>query len=106
MNCEIAKKRKFVPCAAQGIFFGIICGALCSLTGCAGAPPQVITQTRTVEVPVSVPCKVPAIERPAWALDQVDPGSDIYTKGRAALVEVGQRMAYEVRLEAAVASCQ
>ncbi|MGO4815243.1 hypothetical protein AB4156_37655 [Cupriavidus sp. 2MCAB6] len=75
------------------------------LAGCAGAP-QVITQTKTVEVPVAVPCKVPQVARPAWALDQVDPDADVFTKGRAALVEVRQRAAYEVRLEAAVAACQ
>ncbi|NUA26089.1 hypothetical protein [Cupriavidus basilensis] len=75
------------------------------LAGCAGAP-QVITQTKTVEVPVAVPCKVKAVARPAWALDQVDPAADVFTKGRAALVEVGQRAAYEIRLEAAVAACK
>lgn len=75
------------------------------LAGCAGVP-QVITQTKTVEVPVAMPCKVQQVERPAWALDQVDPAADVFTKGRAALVEVQQRAAYEVRLEAAVAACQ
>lgn len=75
------------------------------LAGCAGAP-QVITQTKTVEVPVAVPCKVQSVARPVWALDQVDPAADVFTKGRAALVEVGQRAAYEIRLEVAVAACQ
>lgn len=76
------------------------------LVGCASTPPQVITQTKTVEVPVAMPCKVQPVARPAWALDQVDPAADVFTKGRAALVEVGQRAAYEIRLEAAVAACQ
>ncbi|MGE8366983.1 hypothetical protein [Cupriavidus sp.] len=75
------------------------------LVGCAGTP-QVITQTKTVEVPVAVPCKVQPVARPAWALDQIDPAADVFTKGRAALVEVRQRAAYEVRLEASVAACQ
>lgn len=75
------------------------------LAGCAGAP-QAITQTKTVEVPVAVPCKVKEVERPVWALDQVDSGADIFTKGRAALMEVRQRAAYEVRLEAEMEACQ
>ncbi|MCP3022323.1 hypothetical protein [Cupriavidus basilensis] len=75
------------------------------LAGCAGAP-QVITQTKTVEVSVAVPCKVHPVARPALALDLVDPTADVFTKGRAALVEVTQRAAYEIRLEAAVAACQ
>lgn len=81
----------------------LVLGAL--LAGCAGAP-QVITQTKTMEVPVAVPCKVQPVARPAWALDQIDPAADVFTKGRAALVEVRQRAAYEIRLEAAVAACQ
>lgn len=75
------------------------------LGGCAGAP-QVITQTKTVEVPVAVPCKLQPVARPAWALEQVDPAADVFTKGRAALVEVGQRAAYELRLEAVSEACR
>lgn len=81
----------------------LVAGAL--LAGCADVP-QVITQTKTVEVPVAVPCRVPPVERSVWALDQVDPAADVFTKGRAALVEIGQRAAYEIRLEAAVAACE
>jgi len=80
--------------------------AVLLLAGCAGAPPQVITQTKTVEVAVAVRCKVTPVEKPAWALDRVDPAADVYEKGRAALVEVGQRAAYEILLEAAAAACR
>lgn len=76
-----------------------------AMAGCASAP-QVITQTRTVEVPIAVPCRPPAVVRPAWALDQVDPGADLYTKGRAALAEIEQRAGYEALLEAALLSCR
>lgn len=69
---EIAKHRKFAAAAS-----------LAALAGCAASPPQVITQTRTVEVPVAVPCKVREVARPDWALDQVDPAADVFTKGRA-----------------------
>lgn len=79
--------------------------ALAMLAGCASTP-EVITQTRTVEIPVGVPCRVPVIERPAWALDQVDPAADVYTKGQAALVELEQRRAYEEKQQAAIAACQ
>lgn len=84
---------------------GIIFGALALLQGCGGTP-TVVTQTRTVEVPVSVPCRVPPVELPAWELDRVDPAADLYTKGRAAMVEIQQRKGYESRLEAAAAACR
>ena len=96
MNFRISKNRNFATLAVFGQL----------LTGCAGVPPQVITQTKTVEVPVAVPCKVDAVPRPAWALDQVDPSADVYAKGRAALVEIDQRAAYEIMLESAVAACR
>lgn len=85
---------------------GIIVAALALLQGCGSSVPAVITQTRTVEVPVSVPCRIPSIVAPAWAIDQIDPASDVYTKGRAALVEIQQRRAYEERQAAAIAACQ
>lgn len=76
-----------------------------AMAGCASAP-QVITQTKTVEVPIAVPCRSPVVVRPAWALDRVDPGADLYTKGRAALAELEQRAGYEALLEAALLSCR
>lgn len=85
---------------------GIIVAALALLQGCGSSAPAIVTQTRTVEVPVSVPCRVPQIEAPAWALDRVDPAADVYTKGRAALVEIQQRRGYESRLEAVAAACR
>lgn len=96
IKSEELKNRNFVALAALGLL----------LAGCASAPPQVITKTKTVEVPVAVPCKVKPVPWPAWALDQVDPAADVYEKGRAALVEVGQRAAYEILLEAAAAACR
>jgi len=41
-----------------------------------------------------------------WALDLVDPAADIYTKGKAALAEIDQRIRYEQRLEAAIRACR
>ncbi|WP_420994128.1 hypothetical protein ACKI2N_002070 [Cupriavidus sp. 30B13] len=96
MKFQFSKNRNFVVLAGLGTL----------LAGCGSAPPQVINQTKTVEVPVAVPCKVKAVEKPAWALGQVDPRADVYVKGRAALVEVRQRAAYEILLEAAAAACR
>ncbi|WP_157903189.1 hypothetical protein [Cupriavidus malaysiensis] len=53
-----------------------------------------------------MPCRVAKLERPAWALDLVDPTADVYTKGRAALVELEQRKAFEEKQAAAIAACQ
>ncbi len=82
--------------------------ALCvtlALAGCASSP-EVITRTIEVKVPVSVPCKAPAVERPQFAFDRVSKNDDVYVKGRALLVERKQRQSYEQSLEAALAACQ
>lgn len=76
-----------------------------ALAGCA-VEPQVITHAVEAKVPVPVPCKTKPVERPAFALDAVSPSDDVYTKGRAALVEIEQRKGYETKLEAANAACQ
>lgn len=84
---------------------GILISVLTLLQGCSGMSP-IVTQTRTVEIPVSVPCRVPSIVAPAWALGEVDIAADVFTKGRAALVEIEQRKAFEEQLAAALAICQ
>lgn len=72
------------------------------LAGCA-APTM---RTVQVKVPVSVPCKVPKISVPDWALDHVVPSDNDYVWARAALVEIGQHVAYETRLTAVIVACQ
>lgn len=76
-----------------------------ALAGCAG---QVEPEPRTVrvEVPVAVPCLVPAVEVPAWATASLQKGDSLQTKVRALLAELEQRKGYEVQLLAAVRSCQ
>lgn len=69
------------------------------LSGCAAEP----------EAPVNAPqvqCQVQQIDRPTWALDSIDPEADIYTKGKAALAEIEQRIRYEEKLEAAIRACR
>ncbi|HEJ2758013.1 TPA: hypothetical protein SL232_001046 [Pseudomonas aeruginosa] len=76
-----------------------------ALAGCAG---QVEPEPRTVrvEVPVAVPCRVPAIEVPAWAAAGLRKGDDLQTKVRALLAERRQRIGYEAQLLAANQACQ
>ncbi len=75
------------------------------LAGCA-SEPKVIYRSVEVQIPVSVPCKAPEVERPRFALDGATVSQGLYTKGAAALAEIEQRRAYEKRLEAAVAACR
>ncbi|HCK4559456.1 TPA: hypothetical protein N0H37_000967 [Pseudomonas aeruginosa] len=76
-----------------------------ALAGCAG---QIEPEPRTVrvEVPVAVPCRVPAIEVPAWAAAEVRKGDDLQAKVRALLAERRQRIGYEAQLLAANRACQ
>ncbi|HGM5016130.1 TPA: hypothetical protein ACKPYW_000483 [Pseudomonas aeruginosa] len=82
-----------------------VLGVVFALAGCAG---QVEPEPRTVraEVPVAVPCRVPAIEVPAWAAAGVRKGDDLQTKVRALLAERRQRIGYEAQLLAANQACQ
>ncbi len=76
-----------------------------ALAGCAG---QVEPEPRTVrvEVPVAVPCRVPAVEVPAWAAAGLRKGDDLQTKVRALLAERRQRIGYEAQLLAANQACK
>ncbi|EQB0384112.1 TPA: hypothetical protein ACRNDK_004473 [Pseudomonas aeruginosa] len=76
-----------------------------ALAGCAG---QVEPEPRTVrvEVPVAVPCRVPAVEVPVWATAGLKKSDDIQTKVRALLAERRQRIGYEAQLLAVNSACQ
>lgn len=77
-----------------------------SLSGCvATMPEKPIVQTVTVERPVAVPCRIPAIERPAWQTERTNP-ADIVGVSRSIRAELEQRRGYETQLEAAAKSCQ
>ena len=53
-----------------------------------------------------VPCRVPAVEVPAWAAAGLRKGDDLQTKVRALLAERRQRIGYEAQLLAANRACQ
>ncbi len=76
-----------------------------ALAGCAG---QVEPEPRTVrvEVPVAVPCRVPAVEVPVWATAGLRKGDDLQTKVRGLLAERRQRIGYEAQLLASNRACQ
>ncbi|MDH0287662.1 hypothetical protein N7414_00935 [Pseudomonas sp. GD04087] len=76
-----------------------------ALAGCAG---QVEPEPRTVrvEVPVTVPCRAPAVDVPAWATASLQKSDSLQTKVRALLAEMEQRKGYEVQLLAALQACK
>jgi hypothetical protein len=74
------------------------------IAGCETAPP--VVETVIVEKPVPVPCKIPPIERPPFAVDRTSPADDMVTINRALRAELEQRRGYELRLEAGVKACQ
>ncbi|QTB74371.1 hypothetical protein [Pseudomonas aeruginosa] len=76
-----------------------------ALAGCA-ARQEAEPRTVRVEVPVAVPCRVPAVEVPVWATAGLRKGDDIQTKVRALLAERLQRIGYEAQLLAANRACQ
>ncbi|MFG8480026.1 hypothetical protein ACEOUU_12220 [Pseudomonas aeruginosa] len=82
-----------------------VLGLVFALAGCAG---QFEPEPRTVrvEVPVAVPCRVPAVEVPAWAAAGLKKSDDLQTKVRALLAERRQRIGYEAQLLAANRACQ
>ena len=75
------------------------------LAGCETAP-RVVTETVIVEKPVPVPCRIPPIEQPRFAVNHVSPADDMVTINRALRAEIEQRRGYELRLEAGVKACQ
>lgn len=74
--------------------------ACLSLVGCAATMPQ------RAEVAVAVPCRVQIPERPTWARDTLRPDASDYEVAKATMAEREQRVAYEMKLEAAAKACQ
>ncbi len=76
-----------------------------AMAGCAGRQ-EAEPRTVRVEVPVVVPCRVPAVEVPVWATAGLRKGDDLQAKVRALLAERLQRIGYEAQLLAANQACQ
>lgn len=74
-----------------------------ALAGCCTSPPP---RVERVEVPVSVPCRAPAVERPALATDALPVEAGIWDQMRALRAERLQLRGYVMRLEAAVEGCR
>lgn len=82
---------------------GILSGILSfSLAGCATTAPTI----QQVKIPVPVPCKATIPERPAFAVDGLPVGAEIWEQMKALRAERKQRQGYEAELEAAVKACQ
>jgi hypothetical protein len=91
--------------ASAGRLFSLaLSGALAA--GCAS--PQPIIDTRVIEKPVAVACKIemPAECRDAYAVDRVSAEDDMVTINRAFRAEIEERAACEVKLKAAIKACQ
>ena len=82
--------------------------AVLFLAGCTSAT-KVVTDVRVVEKPVPVRCTIdwPARPVPHVALVQLtgDPMKDLVLIERAKEAELGERIAYEVKLDAAARAC-
>lgn len=87
-----------------GIF---VAGVL--LAGCAAQPTIVATDVKVVEKPVPVPCKVEIPAKPVAYVALVQlagvPVVDLVPIWRAAEAELEARIAYEIKLEAALKAC-
>jgi hypothetical protein len=82
----------------------IIALCLVSLAGCAST--KKIAEPVEVKVPVPVPCKVPDIQRPVFAVESLDVNADIWDMMSALRAERHQRRGYEMQLEASINACK
>ncbi len=94
----------------DGPMRGIGIALIALLAGCAGQATMVATDVKVVEKPVPVPCKfdLPPKPVPHVALVQLAgvPMVDLVPIWRAAEAELEERIAYELKLEAAVTGCR
>jgi hypothetical protein len=93
----------------SGPIRGLALALVAALAGCAAEPTLVATDVKVVEKPVPVPCKVeiPAPPMAHVALVQLSgvPMVDLVPIWRAAEAELEERIAYEIKLEAALKAC-
>jgi hypothetical protein len=82
------------------LFFILI---IVSLSGCSTMKDLVVTE---VKVPVIVPCRIVAPDKPAMPLtDALNLDGDIFSITQKALAEIELRKGYEVKLESAIKEC-
>lgn len=75
------------------------------MTACAHVRPDPPPQVREVHIPTPVPCEAQMPTKPAFAVDVLPLGADIWTQTAALRAERKQRQGYEVELETALWSC-
>ena len=68
--------------------------------------PEIVYKPSQVDVPVSVPCKVPQISQPVWATASVSQSDALFKEVKALVVENEQRKQFEQTLIAANKACQ
>lgn len=71
----------------------------------ACAAPETIFKPVPVDMPVAIPCRIVPVPAPDFATAHITTHDDLFTKIRAALVELEQRKAYEVELNARIKTC-
>ena len=75
-----------------------------ALAGCNSISPQKVVDH---EVLVSIPCKIPAIDKPVFPFtDTASRKDNVFVKTKKALAEIELRKGYESTLEAGIKSCQ
>lgn len=77
---------------------------LALLSGCATEPGPAVPVETDIAV-ARAPCKVEIPDCGRYALDGVSEADRLVAKGRAALAEIKQREACELRLRAALKAC-
>ncbi len=78
--------------------------SLLLLSSCAS--PQTVFEPVDVKVPVSLPCKAPAIENAPSQLQSLSPQTSLFEKTKAALIDLDQQKIYTIKLQAALTACQ
>jgi hypothetical protein len=78
----------------------------CLLLSACSSAPDVVYKTVSVSVPVQVPCVINPVYHPVWPTQQLAKNATFFEKVRAIVTEMQLRRSYELKLEAAVKSCQ
>ena len=76
-----------------------------ALSGCA-SPPRTIYKPSPVTIPLPIACEMPVVLRPDWPTRGLSPDADLFTQTKMILAELELRESYEIRLNAAMKSCQ
>lgn len=78
------------------------------LAACQTVPQQPTVEIRTVEVKVPVPvyCKTETPAPPKFCFKGLKESDDIFVKNRCILSDRKKHIAYEIELNAALASCK